>query len=62
MRAFGFAMREAGLQQQLRSATLEYIAEICAIRPSFDAAPDSPAEAIAGELPRPTVFRPIPAW
>jgi hypothetical protein len=39
----------------------KYMAEVPVTRPYFDAAPDSPDDAIAAELPRHPVFRLIPA-
>jgi deazaflavin-dependent oxidoreductase (nitroreductase family) len=38
----------------------KYMAEIRVTRPYFDASPDSPYEAVAGELPWHAVFRLIP--
>jgi hypothetical protein len=38
----------------------KYMTEIRVTRPYFDAAPDSPDDAIAAELPKHAVFRLIP--
>jgi deazaflavin-dependent oxidoreductase (nitroreductase family) len=38
----------------------QYLREVPVTRPYFDAAPDAPDEAIAGELPKHPVFRLVP--
>jgi deazaflavin-dependent oxidoreductase (nitroreductase family) len=43
------------------SALRKYMTEIRVTRPYFDAAPDSPEEDVAAELPRHPAFRLIPA-
>ena len=54
-----YKVDEAGAEDAI-PVLRQYIAEIRVTRPYFDAAPDSPDEAIAAELPRHAVFRLIP--
>jgi deazaflavin-dependent oxidoreductase (nitroreductase family) len=54
-----FKVNEAGAADAV-PVLRKYMAEIRVTRPYFDASPDSPDEAVAGELPRHAVFRLIP--
>jgi deazaflavin-dependent oxidoreductase (nitroreductase family) len=54
-----FAVEEADVPAAV-SVLRTYIAEIRPTRPYFDAAPDSPDQDVAAELPRHAVFRLIP--
>lgn len=54
-----FEAQEAGPAEAV-PVIRKYLAEVPVTRPYFDAGPDSPDEAIAGELPKHPVFRLVP--
>jgi hypothetical protein len=58
-RSEAFKTEEAGAPEAV-PVLRKYIAEVPVTRPHFDAAPDSPDDAITAELPRHPVFRLIP--
>jgi deazaflavin-dependent oxidoreductase (nitroreductase family) len=54
-----FRVEEVGVPEAVL-VLRNYLSEVPVTRPYFDAAPDSPDEAIAAELPKHPVFRLIP--